>query len=806
MTRNPLKKNVQQHLCNLSSLILLFASLPFAQPVLAAEFVVSSAAEITTALRSATAGDVLIMSNGIWTDQHIELEGNGVTLRAETPGEVILNGTSNLEISGDSLTVDGLRFEGGSLSSGHVVQFRGDRGPATNSRLTNSAIIDYNPENVDTRYFWVSMYGQNNRVDHNYFKNQDHSGVTVVVWRDTDVADNHLIDNNHFADRPVGNGNGFETIRIGTSANSLSDSFTTVENNLFERVDGEIEIISSKSGSNTYQYNTFRESSGTLTLRHGDNNTVAGNFFLGEGKSGSGGVRVIGENQTLINNYFHDLDGRANGAISISAAVEDSALNEYFQVRNALIAHNTIVDVNDAAITFDDGLGSNNRTLLAEQVTIANNAIWSTQDTLFDGNEGEDWTWEGNVAFGDSLGPKSGDEGITVVDPLLTFADDGLFRPAANSPLIGAAIVNPAIPVDVDGQARTGAYDIGADQFSTDAIVRIPLNNGDVGPSWITSIPPVDGGGGDNGTGGGENGGGGTGTPGAAPTACTATGCVIQAEAFTSLSDPNGDGDTWTIQTTDDAHGGESIIAPRGNRVDLDQGAHDAIAFYDLEFSEEGTYTAYYRARGFSGSSDSIYTPDQFGVDPDENETLVQNGEYDWEVGDQFTIGSSELGVPLQFRIGKREGLADFDGFVLNLDSSLSDSELDALFTEIMEELTGDCNADGILNAGDLSCVTSIDDRDLILTTLNTLPGDLNGNGDVSFADFLVLSANFGGVSGGYVDGNIDLAGGVDFADFLVLSRNFGQSLGAESVPEPTGNTLLILATLVLSCFCRHRH
>ena len=141
-----------------------------------------------------------------------------------------------------------------------------------------------------------------------------------------------MIDNNHFADRPEGNSNGFETIRLGTSAESLSSSFTTVENNLFENLDGEIEIISNKSGDNIFRNNTFRESSGTLTLRHGDNNLVTGNFFIGEGKDGSGGVRVVGENQTIVNNYFEGLDGRADGAISISAAVPNSELNEYFPV------------------------------------------------------------------------------------------------------------------------------------------------------------------------------------------------------------------------------------------------------------------------------------------------------------------------------------------------------------------------------------------------------------------------------------------------------------------------------------------
>ena len=201
-----------------------------------------------------------------------------------------------------------------------MVEFRGGEGDATNCRFTNSAIINYNPSNESTRYFWCSMYGRFNRVDHNFFSGQNHSGVTVVVWRSDSSPDNHLIDNNHFADRPEGSSNGFESIRVGTSDESLSDSFTIVENNLFERTDGEIEIISNKSSSNVFRYNTFRESSGTLTLRQGNDNVVEGNFFLGMGKNRSGGVRIIGERQTIINNYFHDLDGRAGGAISISAS------------------------------------------------------------------------------------------------------------------------------------------------------------------------------------------------------------------------------------------------------------------------------------------------------------------------------------------------------------------------------------------------------------------------------------------------------------------------------------------------------
>ena len=286
----------------------------------AAEYFVSSAAQIATAMQTAQPGDILTMTDGVWTNQRIQFGGFGtseapITLRAQTPGQVILDGNSKINISGDWLVVDGLRFEGGALGANdHIVEFRGSKGQATNSRFTNSTIVDYNPVDINTRYFWVSLYGQNNRVDHNYFANQNHSGVTVTVWRPTNAADHHLIDNNYFGQRPVGNDNGWETIRIGTSDNSLSNSHTIVENNLFERTDGEIEAISNKSGANTFRYNTFREMAATLTLRHGNDNVVEGNFFLGQNTNSSGAIRVIGEGQTIVNNYIANVADRAGGA------------------------------------------------------------------------------------------------------------------------------------------------------------------------------------------------------------------------------------------------------------------------------------------------------------------------------------------------------------------------------------------------------------------------------------------------------------------------------------------------------------
>lgn len=722
----------------------------------ATEYLVSSAAQIASAMQAAQPGDVLTMTDGTWTNQRIQFAGFGtsmapITLRAQHPGQVVLNGNSKINISGDWLVVDGLKFDGGALAADdHIVEFRGSKGEANHSRFTNSAIVNYNPASVDTRYFWVSLYGQHNRVDHNYFKNQTHSGVTLVVWRSDLGPDYHEIDANYFGERPLpvnpADPNGFETIRIGTSTDSLTNSFTTVENNLFERTNGEIEAISNKSGSNIYRYNTFREVVATLTLRHGNDTLVEGNFFLGNNASNSGAIRVIGERQTIINNYIANVDDRAGGAISISAGVPNSALNEYFQVKDAIIAHNTIVNVGGPAMTFDDGLGSSGRTLLAQNVTVANNLFRSSGPAIFEGNEGAGWTWQGNLAFGGSLGPAAGHPGITVADPHLQLGQDGLWRPGPLSPAIngGAGDFSSLISSDMDGQPRIGIYDIGADEASTATIVRKPLTAADVGPSWLVAQnpPPTPGGGG-----------------------CKSTGCSIQAENFAAVLDPDGDGSTWTTVTDASALGGRLIKAPSGSTVSL-PGTQETIATYNMIFQSAGTYTAYYRVRGFNGSTDSIYTPDGFAIDPDNALTTTQDGAFTWKKdGRTFTITAANVGMPLEFRLSMREPLAEIDALVLNLNSSLTNAQLDALFAF----LPGDYNLDGVVNAPDYVIW-----RNTVGQTVSAFSGaDGDGDGIVDDDDYALWRSHFGNVLG-------------------------SGSMAAVAVPEPGA----LLVGLFALCFC----
>ena len=459
------------------------------------ERVASTPQELSSAIASSGPGDTIIMANGTWTDVVISfyaqgVEGDSITLRAETPGQVILNGNSRLKIGGSYLKVDGLWFDQGALRSGHLIEFRRSSSRlTTHSRLTNCTITNYNPSSYLTEYKWVSIYGAHNRVDHCHFAGKSHDGATLVVWLRDPPNDSpvwHRIDNNHFGHRPELGKNGGETIRIGTSSRSMQDAYVTVEHNLFEECDGEIEIISNKSGNNVFRHNTFLRSSGTLTLRHGNEASVYGNYFLGEGKSGSGGVRIIGERHKVYNNYFQDLRGTGyRSALAVVNGIPNSPLNRYFQVKDAVVAFNTFIDVEE---TFVIGAGnSSTQSLAPDGLQIANNLVETRNGPII---EYEDTpiniTYASNVFFGAESGIGQVD-GILIADPALVF-DQDVWRPTSASVAVGAATAMDFVTHDIDGQERDGLPDIGADEISLSPVVYRPLTSQDVGPSYLSLV------------------------------------------------------------------------------------------------------------------------------------------------------------------------------------------------------------------------------------------------------------------------------------------------------------------------------
>ena len=298
-------------------------------------------------------GDVIVLANGEWRDFEIVFTGRGtkdkpIALMAQEAGKVIITGRSNLKIGGTHMLVSGLVFRDGYTPTGEVIAFRRSKEDiATDSRVTQVVIDRFNQPDRTRSDYWVALDGKRNRFDHNTLIGKANAGVTLAVRLDLPESreNGHRIDANYFGPRPVLGSNGGETIRIGTSRESMLDSGTIVEGNIFDRTNGEIEIISIKSGANIVRGNLFLEAQGAVTLRHGDRNIIERNVFLGRGKPNTGGIRVINRDQIVRDNYMEGLRGTGfAGALTVMNGVPNSPVNRYVQVSNALIEGNTIVD------------------------------------------------------------------------------------------------------------------------------------------------------------------------------------------------------------------------------------------------------------------------------------------------------------------------------------------------------------------------------------------------------------------------------------------------------------------------------
>ena len=313
-------------------------------------------------------------------------------------------------------------------------------------------------------------------------------GNFITIDGGNNVSQYDLIDHNYFYNIGPRHDNEMEAIRVGWSELSLTDGFTVIEYNLFEECDGDPEIISIKSCKDTVRYNTILRSQGTVSLRHGDGSVVHDNYFLGDGKAGTGGVRIYGRKHKIYNNYFEGLMGyRWDAAITLTNGDTDSgSVSAHWRIDDLTISHNTLVN-NYSNIEIGYGKADNSWKKEPKNVVVSNNLVEGNQADLIEViNTPTNFIWDNNI-----MNPKDGfgigvdvtESEIKVVDPLLEFVDS-LWLLSAASPAIDGTVTNYLnITEDIQGQARSGILDVGADEYSNNEIKRSPLTLSDVGPN-----------------------------------------------------------------------------------------------------------------------------------------------------------------------------------------------------------------------------------------------------------------------------------------------------------------------------------
>lgn len=459
---------------------------------------VSSIASLMGAIAAAIPGEHIVLADGSydttkWLESHsaktllIRAKGTEqapIVITAKSLGGAEIKGLAGFRVSNASyVIIQGFKFthsqDNSETSDDMAIQCENCK----NIRFTRNYFSLTTTTNVQSDWLGItSIESTNNRIDHNTFANKATDGVFVLILgSNDDVSRHNRIDHNYFYNQFNPGGNGGECLRIGNSVLALKNAYATVEYNLFEKCNGDMESVTVKSSSNLVRSNTFRDNHGSLTLRHGNNNTVEGNFFL----YGENGIRIYGHDHKIINNYFEGDYG--SGSLSTlvvgsGTVVEDLTYSnsEHSQPQNIAVAYNTFVK-NKSNIV----IGENSRPLHPLNTTISNNIILGDFGTLVDFMGGQDTVWEGNILWGLADEGSMPSTGYTRTDPALELGSDGVYRLASTSPAIDKASADafPYVTDDMDTQSRSGKLDTGSDEFSTEPAVVRPLLPSDVGPN-----------------------------------------------------------------------------------------------------------------------------------------------------------------------------------------------------------------------------------------------------------------------------------------------------------------------------------
>lgn len=382
----------------------IFCVLFFTTTLSARDIVVKNAIEFKAALSAAASGDVVLVESGTYSDIKIKFSRGGTAtrpliVRAKVPGEVILNGTSDCDFNFPHVVVDGLFFYKGSITPGEgednsVIRFSSQHGV-----LKNTAIVDYNPSDFKTSYYWVFFAGSNNLVDHCYFKGKNNK--QPLVGNAIEESRYNAVKFSYFKNIPYLVLNGRENIRVWGSGKfdekGKDGAYFTVEGNLFDRADGEgTEIVSLKSNYNQVLNNTVIATAGCINIRRGSFNTVKGNVILGQGVKQAQGLRMSGANNTVSQNYVSGTEygirvsaGEFIGSAltpdyephvkdrAASAKNTEGTVTSYPQVKKLMLANNVVANVRGSCLEMGSDFKKNwpasQMILLPEDSDIMNN-------------------------------------------------------------------------------------------------------------------------------------------------------------------------------------------------------------------------------------------------------------------------------------------------------------------------------------------------------------------------------------------------------------------------------------------------
>jgi hyaluronate lyase len=529
---------------------LIFLSLNSAN---AATYTVNNATDFNN-LPRLNAGDVVQMNSGTYGAINKTLESsisddttaknNPVLVYAVTPGGVVVNAPSKITLSGRGITLAGLDFNANSgILSEYLV------GTALGSRYMKLSHLRFNGCAAGaTDGKWIYIQGFYATIEYctlterpDTIRNTTVAFMPNISEGGVAVPRMHKVRYCYFGpryavtqDTSSDADNGFESLRIGVGDAQTYDMQVTVERNVFYRsiwrtdgqTAGEPEIISIKSKGNKILNNTILESQGGICFRSGTGSTVEGNFIFGGGyyntttsialrtaSANQGGIRVIGSDQIVRNNYIENIVGSGIRA-SLCVMSGESDYNpgdpangigntgSYQPANNAKIFNNTFISCKEMSL----GLLSNDSHTNSTGVHVAKspanvqmfNNVWQGGSSAATSVINRDTSFvsgytpivlgaSGANYIHDTSSAKYGWNGLlnstyTTASPLITTSFDNYKIPTASSPILNKATNILAATTDIRGLTRPASnMDIGSFELEVAGSGLKPLLKSEVG-------------------------------------------------------------------------------------------------------------------------------------------------------------------------------------------------------------------------------------------------------------------------------------------------------------------------------------
>ncbi|QKV75485.1 polysaccharide lyase 6 family protein [Amycolatopsis sp. Hca4] len=430
-------------------------------PASAAQVRVTSLTALQSAMDKANPGDTIVLADGSYSaGSTLSIKRSGtasapVTIAAEHTGAATITGSKTFSFSGgvSNVVLRGFKFRGSASLSVPA--------GASNNRLTR------NDFQLTADGNWVTVSGDDTVVDRNVFQNRTSQGVFLQILGPSGAMAKRVhVHHNYFYNHQFSGSNGGESIRLGLSDRQSYTANALIENNLFEKADGDSEAISVKSSDNVVRDNTIRDSRGYIVLRHGNRSTVERNVLFGSG------IRFHGNDHKIVGNYVANSGGRAIVFGSGDEADSGPTSKLHDRPDRDTVAYNTVIGSSSVI----DGDGGNFK---PKDCVVADNIVKGTSGTLVTLPSGSTVKYEGNITFGGTAGIPS-----RSVDPKLVKDAAGLYRLSSGSPAIDAGAGSyPYAAKDFDLQARSGTFDVGADEYFASGTTRVPLTKADVGPT-----------------------------------------------------------------------------------------------------------------------------------------------------------------------------------------------------------------------------------------------------------------------------------------------------------------------------------